>query len=144
MYKNNFCSLLGISLQRCNFRSVQPPPGSDLTGGHGKIRIKDRQKCAVCCSTKNTFYPFEGEKLTQHLEKCSGMNKKQLQATSYKSRAVSEHRDFGSCTQTREEKRSPVSCWVSCTGVIVTFVCRHGAVRWCVLTPALAFPDGSH
>lgn len=34
----------------------------------------------MCCSTRNTFYPFEGKKIKQHLEKRSGMNKKQLQA----------------------------------------------------------------
>lgn len=43
-------------------------------------RIKDRQKRTVRCSTRITFYPFQGEMLKQHLGKCSKVNKKQLQA----------------------------------------------------------------
>lgn len=79
-------------------------------------RIKERQKCSVCCPTRNTFYPLEWEMLNQHLEKCSRTNKKQLPATVAPSEV--QYRNFGSCTQTRREKRSPVSCWVSYTQVI--------------------------
>lgn len=94
-------------------------------------RIKDRQKRTVQCSTRITFYPFQGEMLKQHLGKCSKVNKKQLQAIVATSQVQSASTGILGAAPDQEQKRNPVGCWVSCTRVIelqlVTCVCRGGA-----------------